>query len=299
MHRIQFLILLAGVTAIGASVAAASYAAFAGKNGLLVYQSQVGAHVQLLTVRPDGTGTHQITNWPDSDAINAAWSPNGRRIAYVRSGAGRQRVYILNADGSGVKALNPKLRGTVAWLADGKTLLTELGLRFTLVDVASGRTKDADIPGIPGGSPCELGHSGRIAELVDRSDGRTAIFLGPIGGGPGSLKRLTPWESLGDKIDCSPDGSAVVFSSPNPETPGSANVFTIHVDGTGLRQLTHAHGDIDDGVDSWSPDGHEIAFVSNKTGTFQLYSMNANGTGVKQITHGSADAHLASWGSHP
>jgi len=76
-------------------------------------------------------------------------------------------------------------------------------------------------------------------------------------------------------------------------------VYTIGIDGTGLRQLTHDHGGkINDGLDSWSPDGKKIAFVSNKTGTYEIYSMNADGTGITQITRGP-EAHLASWGSHP
>ena len=70
-------------------------------------------------------------------------------------------------------------------------------------------------------------------------------------------------------------------------------------DGTGLRKLTHnVGGKIQNGADSWSPDGRKIAFVSNRTGTFEIYSMNADGTHVTQITHGP-EAHLASWGSHP
>ena len=292
------LVLLASAVVLAASFAAPSQAASTGKNGLLVYQSKVGANVQLFTIRPDGTGTRQITDWKDSDAINADWSPDGKRIAYVRNAA-RQRVYIINADGSGAHALNDKLRSTVAWLADGKTLLTVRALRFVLVDVASGRIRDAGIPGTPGDSPCELGRSGRIAEEVSRSDGQNAIFVGRIGGGPGSLKRVTPWRSLSAKIDCSPDGSTILFSSPDPDrSAASANIYTIRADGTELRQLTHAQGAVDDVVDSWSPDGRELAFISNKTGTFEVYSMNIEGTGVTQITHGP-EAHLASWGTHP
>lgn len=44
--------------------------------------------------------------------------------------------------------------------------------------------------------------------------------------------------------------------------------------------------------------GKKIAFVSNRTGTYEIYFMNANGTGATQLTHGP-EAHRASWGSHP
>lgn len=62
-------------------VVASSQATAGGRNGLLVYQSQVGSHTQLFTIRPDGSGAHQITRLTDSDAITAAWSADIARKA--------------------------------------------------------------------------------------------------------------------------------------------------------------------------------------------------------------------------
>jgi TolB protein len=86
---------------------------------------------------------------------------------------------------------------------------------------------------------------------------------------------------------------------PNYESsPQSSNVYTIKTDGTGLRKVTdNLGGKIDNIPDSWSPDGRKLAFISSRTGTFEIYSMNTDGTGITQITHGP-EAHLASWGTH-
>ena len=63
------------------------------------------------------------------------------------------------------------------------------------------------------------------------------------------------------------------------------------LDGKGLRQLTHATGGtINDGLDSWSPDGKKLAIVSNKTGTYEIYSINPDGAGMTQITRGRGGA---------
>ena len=49
----------AAVCLIGVS---RSGATFGGANGLLVYQAQTGRHIQLFTIRADGTGRRQITH---------------------------------------------------------------------------------------------------------------------------------------------------------------------------------------------------------------------------------------------
>ena len=101
------------------------------------------------------------------------------------------------------------------------------------------------------------------------------------------------------KIDWSPDGSRIVFSSPEFGRPRkSSNVYTIRPDGTGLVQLTHDRGGkVNNGADTWSPDGTKIAFLSNRSGEYRIYVMNTDGTAVTQLVHRSG--HLAAWGTHP
>ena len=126
----------------------------------------------------------------------------------------------------------------------------------------------------------------------------SAIFVAGLFGH--GLRRITPWATYADKIDCSPDGTRIVFSKPAFGHGGkSSNVYAIKTNGTGVVQLTReTGGGINAGADSWSPDGMKIAYVSNKTGTYQIWTMNADGSGAAQLTHGP-EAHLAARGSHP
>jgi TolB protein len=65
-----------------------------------------------------------------------------------------------------------------------------------------------------------------------------------------------------------------------------------------LVKLTNSRGGtIHNGLDSWSPDGKKIAFVSNRSGAYEIYVMDAGGRGVAQVTRGP-EAHHASWGTH-
>ena len=100
--------LAAAVAAATALAVVPAQATFNGANGLLVYQAKVGDHFQLFTIRPDGTGARQVTHFTDSDGTNAAWSPTARRSASSASGGpNKARLYTMNADGTGLHALNP------------------------------------------------------------------------------------------------------------------------------------------------------------------------------------------------
>jgi Tol biopolymer transport system component len=57
------------------------------------------------------------------------------------------------------------------------------------------------------------------------------------------------------------------------------DVFTIASDGTGARRLIRAAYS-----PSWSPDGKEIAFVSDRSGDEEIYVARADGTRVRRLT---------------
>ncbi len=87
-----------------------------GRSGLIAFQGlRLECHVplgcsstnssDLWTVRPDGTGLKQLTNVGDVSAPR--WSPDGRRIVFVRrSGAeGPGQLWSVAADGTGAARL--------------------------------------------------------------------------------------------------------------------------------------------------------------------------------------------------
>jgi Tol biopolymer transport system component len=303
MHRLAIAVGLASLVVAAISVAP-SNATFHGLNGRLVYQARVGKHVQLFTVRPDGTGTRQVTRLTDSDAIGPNWSPNGRRIVFARDylfGSRKEHldVVTVDADGRHLRSMGLKgLNGYPIWSPDGRRILFVHPGGFATIDAAGGPLSQVVLGGevvSPTFSP-----DGRLVAFWRHERGGASVY---VVGADGTGLRRVKWFSKGvaDKIDWSPNGSRIAFSTPDFDHPGiSANVYTIRPDGTGLVQLTHDRdGTIDNGVDSWSPDGTRIAFASNRSGTYEIYSMSSTtGAGVSQITRGP-EAHLAAWGTHP
>ena len=61
------------------------------------------------------------------------------------------------------------------------------------------------------------------------------------------------------------------------------DIFEANPDGTQLKRLTRAPGY--DAEGSYSPDGKEIVFCSNRSGNLELYIMNADGSNARQLTH--------------
>ena len=82
------------------------------------------------------------------------------------------------------------------------------------------------------------------------------------------------------------DGWRIAFVS---NEPGNDEIFVVNRDGSGLQRLTFNDWEWDRHP-SWSPDGSEIVFWSNREGRRrQLYIMSADGTNVRRISDGYAD----------
>ena len=67
-------------------------------------------------------------------------------------------------------------------------------------------------------------------------------------------------------------------------------------DGSSLRRLTnHSAADI---APTWAPNGTQIAFTSDRTGTPQIYVMGSDGLGLQKVTS-EAYADWPTWSPAP
>jgi Tol biopolymer transport system component len=66
------------------------------------------------------------------------------------------------------------------------------------------------------------------------------------------------------------------------------DVWTINADGTGLTRLTHSSAFEFD--PSWSPDGTQIAYRSDRGDESEIWVMNADGTGQRRLAAGLSPA---------
>lgn len=92
----------------------------------------------------------------------------------------------------------------------------------------------------------------------------------PLGNKTGQSQSAPAW---------SPDGKSIAFTQ---ALNGNSDIYTINVDGTGIRRLTTAESI--ETSPTWSPDGKKIAFVSDSAGSPQIYIMNADGSDKERFT---------------
>lgn len=96
----------------------------------IAYMESKGYALNLRLIDVETGKVSKVTEDASATFANAVWSPDGRRIAYVSSPAGsamdkaRGDIYVMNADGSGVKNLtaNPAEDNYPAWSADGTSI---------------------------------------------------------------------------------------------------------------------------------------------------------------------------------
>ena len=93
-----------------------------GSDGLLSVESARFRYLDIFAVDIDGSHLANLTRTPSADEYEPAWSPDGKTIAFLRSGV----IRLINPDGTNERALHPPNPGfsddAVAWSPDGKVL---------------------------------------------------------------------------------------------------------------------------------------------------------------------------------
>ena len=291
----------AAVAAVAALllVAPGARAAFPGDNGRILFTT--GGH-DLRTVAPSGGEWAAVPLPADLRAGQAAWSPDGKRIAFRGGPDGDSEIWVADADGGNLARITdtPNL-GSVrtfssqpAWSPDGRSIV----FRSDRED----DDPDVWIMGADGSAPRRLvdaagdqrypALSPDGARLVYRSDadGDAEIVVARSdGSAPQQITTNTRFDSA---PVWSPDGARLAFEAGASES-GPLDVFSMASDGSDVRQLTTdpAH---DEGP-AWSPDGTQIAFTSARDGNQEIYVMNADGSGQRRVTDAASLEESPDW----
>jgi Tol biopolymer transport system component len=249
-----------------------------------------------------GSGATRAVTAPNFDAIQPAWSPNGRRIAFWgANSAGNTDVWTIAVDRPPAETRPVAVTGdqwtdwSPAWSPDGRYLYFSSDRAGTMnlwrvhIDQSGG-----EVLGPPEPLTTPSSNSGWIA--FSRGGHRMAYarrltysklyrqdFDPQRGVLTGTAKELTSGERRIREPAISPDGAWVAARVQDPQS----DLVLIRPDGSDLTRLTNDA--FVDRIPRWSPDGRMIVFQSNRSGQFGLWAIRPNGQGLRQLP---ADAAL-------
>jgi len=135
----------------------------------------------------------------------------------------------------------------------------------------------------------------------------TALYV--VNADGSGLHQIAPTSVGAESARWSPDGKLIAITGcpnncgnfkPFGEGPGgNPQVWVVHPDGNGLRQITTPASGYTAAAPIWSPDSTKLLFNrQNSAGAISLWTVNSDGSGLSKLTDTEA-LTLYAWGSAP
>ncbi len=280
-----------------------------------------GEKSEIKVIQTNGRIGPSIPN--TSGAATAAWSPDGKRIAFIVHHGDRDwAMDIVDADGQNLQHLTQgNLDYNPSWSPDGTQIAFSRNGNLWVMRISNDHqpvTSDLrqlttdpkelvwGIAWSPDGTQIafdsQMGNPKGTASYQDPTT--TEIYL--INADGSNLRKLTDNQTIDAGPGWSPDGKQIVFFSnrdgdPNytmkkafaAKSDGAFQIYTMTVDGQNVQRLTNTTAN--DMQPTWSLDGKQIAFSSNRDGNYEIYVMNAEGSNPTRLTETHTQDYQPAW----